>query len=235
MSWSGSPPPTFFVPLGPRLWAARVTWRRSLVPLPKPFERISQLSVKSVIRQMHMWDKRLGASGLCILGTACAAHSMTSLSKQAPPFEKETIVAFDPEAPAAPERLAEGEVCDGVAVTVIPDAETGHDPFRACYPPGTIDKHYTPGIVGLKPYLEDHSVEVHLLELPYKSPHGDGRVLDSLELPFGAEDPIKMLLRDIDTNTDSHGKLSPAQPLMLSDTGSSAQATVRVLRCEMER
>jgi hypothetical protein len=30
------PPPTNFLSFGPRSWAARMTWRRSLLPPPKP-------------------------------------------------------------------------------------------------------------------------------------------------------------------------------------------------------
>lgn len=83
--------------------------------------------------------------------------------------------------------------------------------------------------------LEDHSVKLQLLKLPNESSHGGWAVLDSLYFPVGAQDPIETLLGEIHANTNAHGKLSPAQPLTLSDTGSRAEATVPVLRCEMER
>ncbi len=64
---SESPPPTFFFSVGPRRWAARVTWRRSLIHYSKPFERISQLSVKSVGRRwsVYFWNIESLKSDLC--------------------------------------------------------------------------------------------------------------------------------------------------------------------------
>ena len=72
-SRAGSPPPTFFVPFGPWRWAARVTWRRSLISLSKPFERISQLSVISVGQRGDTILETLGNLGDFIGGVAVIA------------------------------------------------------------------------------------------------------------------------------------------------------------------
>ena len=47
---AASPPPALWGPVGSLTPAARVIWRRSVVPCTKPFERSPQLSGVSVIR-----------------------------------------------------------------------------------------------------------------------------------------------------------------------------------------
>ncbi len=54
-------------------------------------------------------------------------------------------------APAKPTLLAEGEMCRGTLSILMPRRGSNEMPSRGCYPPGELDKSYTPGMAGPEP------------------------------------------------------------------------------------
>lgn len=60
-------------------------------------------------------------------------------------------IPFEAVAPAQPPLLAEGEMCRGMLSILMPRPGSNEMPSHGCYPPGELDKSYTPGMAGPEP------------------------------------------------------------------------------------
>ncbi len=107
--------------------------------------RFPQVSIESVIRQTRMCSIRHSAFILCMFAASCSAPPEIESALPLP------TVQFKAIAPPPPLPLVAGETCDGVLVSILPSPESREELIRACYPTGSLDRSFSPGIVGWVP------------------------------------------------------------------------------------
>lgn len=103
------------------------------------------------VRQETIVQSPLAAAALIGFGMACAAEReprVPTRELDAPSAAQIVPIGLD-----RPPALAEGETCEGVASRVIPNAESGVDPYWGCFEAGAIDRAFTPGVSTPPPIL----------------------------------------------------------------------------------
>jgi len=112
----------------------------------------------------------LAALALLGLGIACAAESAPHVEAgrvDAPSESQVVPMGLDRPIP-----LAEGDVCVGVVSRVIPNSQSGGQPYWGCFEAGAIDRAFTPGVLTPPPIL---------LPLPSSELQFDASELERLE------------------------------------------------------